>query len=234
MGRHFVVVGGSRGLGRAFSATMAAAGHSVTAIARTRGEVPGVSYHACDLDAVDADATLDAVCGLGGEIDAIAFFQRYRGTDDSWEGEFRTTMSATKLLVEASPSRFARDGLRSIVLVSSVNALFISPALSPGYHVAKAALCQMARYYACTLGPMGIRVNAVCPSSFVKPETESHFARQPDLVAKLAAKSPLGRMGTHRDVNEAVEFLSGDRASFITGQTLVVDGGISLRWPEHL
>ncbi|MFM8290491.1 MAG: SDR family NAD(P)-dependent oxidoreductase [Planctomycetia bacterium] len=234
MSRHFVIVGGSRGLGRAFSVAMVAEGHAVSVLARSRGDVAGVMYHECDLDTIDAPTVLDAVSCAGGEIDALACFQRYRGTSDEWAGEFQTTLTATKSLIENSPRTFASHGLRSIVLVSSVNALFISPALPPGYHVAKAALCQMARYYACTLGPLGIRVNAVCPSTFVKPETERHYAARPDVVARLAAASPLGRMASYRDVNEAVGFLLGERASFITGQTLVVDGGISLRWPEHL
>lgn len=234
MSRHFVIVGGSRGLGRAFSAAMIGEGNAVSVLARSRGDVAGVMYHECDLDAIDASAILDAVSRAGGEIDSLVCFQRYRGTDDEWAGEFRTTVTATKALIEASPGHFASQGLRSIVLVSSVNATFISPALPPGYHVAKAALCQMARYYACTLGPLRIRVNAVCPSTFVKPETESHYAANPDVVARLAAASPLGRMASHRDVNDAVGFLLGERAAFITGQTLIVDGGISLRWPEHL
>lgn len=234
MRRHFVIVGGSRGLGRAFSAAMVAEGHAVSVLARSQGDVNGVVYHECDLDGHDADSALDAVCRAGGAIDALACFQRYRGTEDEWAGEFRTTVTATKALIEGCSGRFASQGLRSIVVVSSVNAMFISAALPPGYHVAKAALCHIARYYACALGPHGIRVNAVCPSTFVKPETERHYADRPDVVARLAAAAPLGRMATYRDVNDAVGFLLGERASFITGQTLVVDGGISLRWPEHL
>lgn len=233
MTRHYVVVGGSRGLGRAFAASISSKGHSVSVISRTRGDVPLVEYHECDVSAIDPAVTLEAIRRQRGPIDAIAFFQRFRGDDDPWEGEFRTSLSATRTIVEAAPPFFAADGLRSIVFVSSVNATFVSPSLPPGYHVAKAGLCQLARYFACTLGPLGIRVNAVCPSTFLKPESEAHYASRPELKARLAGMSPLGRMGTHEDVNAAVAFLLGAEASFVTGQVLVVDGGISLRWPEH-
>jgi NAD(P)-dependent dehydrogenase (short-subunit alcohol dehydrogenase family) len=230
---HYVVVGGSRGLGRAFAAARATSGHVVSVVSRSIGDAPGVNYHQCDLDHADAPTLFEAIRRRSGPIDALAFFQRYRGTGDAWDGELRTSLSATRSLVEASPGYFAADGLRSIVLVSSVNAFFVSSELPPGYHVAKAGLCQLARYYACTLGPLGIRVNAVCPSTFVKPETESYYGAGSEVASRLAAMSPLGRMGTHREMNDVVLFLLGEQSSFVTGQALVVDGGISLRWPEH-
>jgi len=234
MAGHYIVVGGSRGLGRDFSASLVSEGLSVSVIARSAGDLAGVRYHECDLQRVDAATILSAIRREAGEFDAIAFFQRYRDGDDAWDGEIRTSLTATKLLIEASVPHFAAHSLRSMVLVSSVNSAFISPALSPAYHVAKAGLCQLVRYYACALGPQGIRVNAVCPSSFVKRENESYYAAQPDLTARLAGMSPLNRMGTAREVNAAVRFLLSENASFITGQSLFVDGGISLRWHEHL
>lgn len=232
MARHYVVVGGSRGLGQAFAATTVAAGHTVSVVARSRGAVPDVDYHQCDLLTMDAPALVGAIRRRG-PIDGLAFFQRYRGDADAWDGELRTTLGATRALVEAAAGDFAADGPRSIVFVSSVNARFVSPPLPPGYHVSKAGLCQLARYYACVLGPLGIRVNAVCPGTFVKPESEGYFADHPQLVDRLARLAPLGRMGTHREVNDVVSFLLGDQSSFVTGQVLVVDGGVSLRWPEH-
>jgi NAD(P)-dependent dehydrogenase (short-subunit alcohol dehydrogenase family) len=213
---------------------MSAEGHAVSVVARSAGELNGVDYHACDLTSMDPTALLEAIRRRSGSIDAVAFFQRFRGAGDPWAGEISTSLSATRALIEASPDYFATDGLRSIVLVSSVNAVFVTPMLPPGYHVAKAGLCQLARYYACTLGPRGIRVNAVCPSTFVKPESESYYSGKPEVRAHLAGMSPLGRMGTHRDVNDVVAFLLGERSAFVTGQAIVVDGGISLRWPEHI
>lgn len=213
---------------------MAAEGHAVSVVARSHADCPGVDWHEYDLDSLRPACVLESIRQRRGPVDAIAFFQRFRGSTDAWEGELRTSLSATKSFIEESERYFGAQSLRSIALVSSVNATFISPSLPPGYHVAKAGLCQLARYYACTLGVRGIRVNAVCPSTFVKPETERYYADHPEEATRLTASSPLGKIPSYRDVNDAVRFLLGEHAAFITGQTLFVDGGISLRWPQHL
>lgn len=234
MKHHFLVVGGSRGLGKAFAATKVAEGHAVSVVARTPAPIDGATFHQCDLD--DATATRDIVaraCSVHGDIDGLVFCQRFRGAADSWEGELRTCLTATKSLIEMAVPHFAAAGLRSIVLVSSVNATFVSSHQPVGYHVAKAGLCELARYFACTLGPLGIRVNTICPSTFIKSENESFFASHPDVMDRLAALSPLRRMATSKDINDVVDFLLSRRASYVTGQAIVVDGGISLVWPER-
>jgi NAD(P)-dependent dehydrogenase (short-subunit alcohol dehydrogenase family) len=240
MARHFVAVGGSKGLGKAFAEAAARAGDAVSIVARNCDDAPERGLFRCDIARDDEAATvLDAIRAARGEIDGIAFFQRFRsggnaGLADDWCGELQTTLTATKTLIERSLPLFAPAGLKSIVLVSSVNATFISPKLPPGYHLAKAGICQLARYYACTLGPQGIRVNAVCPGTFVKVENQGYYQANPAVAEKLAKASPLGRMGTAREVVDVVQFLLSEKASFVTGQSILVDGGTSLRWQEHL
>lgn len=233
MAQHYLVVGGSHGLGRTFSALALENGHAVTVVARTSPQLDGATFQHCDLArSSDIAEVVSRARREAGEFDAVVFFQRFRGEDDAWEGELRTGLTATRLVIEASVPHFSPTGLRSIAVVSSVNAHFISPHQSVGYHVAKAGLCELVRYFACTIGPHGIRVNAVCPSTFIKPENESFYGSHPDVAARMAKLSPLGRMATHREINDVVMFLLGRQASFVTGQALVVDGGISLLWPE--
>jgi NAD(P)-dependent dehydrogenase (short-subunit alcohol dehydrogenase family) len=169
-----------------------------------------------------------------GRLTQMVFFQRFRGASDDWEGEIATSLTAVKAFLEKSERAFAIEHPCSVVLVSSVNAHFISRQLPCSYHLAKAGMCQMVRYYAVALGDKGIRVNGVCPASFIKPENERYYQEHQELYRKMAECSPLKRMGSCTDVAEAVFFLISEKASFITGQSLVVDGGISLQWHESL
>jgi NAD(P)-dependent dehydrogenase (short-subunit alcohol dehydrogenase family) len=90
------------------------------------------------------------------------------------------------------------------------------------YGVAKAGVIQMARYLAVHWAPRRIRVNAVIPGSFPNAKTQE---QDPGFIARLAAKAPLGRIGDAAEVAGAVVYLVSDEASFVTGTTLVVDGG---------
>jgi 3-oxoacyl-[acyl-carrier protein] reductase len=100
--------------------------------------------------------------------------------------------------------------------------------------VAKAGLETIVRYYAVKWGPAGIRVNGVAPSAFIKDESKAYHATNPDVSARMAKLTPLRRMGTVADAAEAVMFLASERAGFITGQNLIVDGGLTLQLQTSL
>ena len=102
------------------------------------------------------------------------------------------------------------------------------------YHVAKSGLIHMMRYYAVKLGPMGIRVNAVSFGAVVKQESKAFYARNAALKSLCRTITPLGRMGTAKDIVQVVDFLCSSKAAFVTGQNIVVDGGLSLQWPGSL
>jgi NAD(P)-dependent dehydrogenase (short-subunit alcohol dehydrogenase family) len=92
----------------------------------------------------------------------------------------------------------------------------------PAYGPAKAALLQLTRYMACHWGPKGIRVNAIAPGPFPRDEFQQ---AHPEFVERLAAKTPLGRIGTPNEIAGAVVFLGSDAATYVTGACLGVDGG---------
>jgi enoyl-[acyl-carrier protein] reductase III len=100
----------------------------------------------------------------------------------------------------------------------------------PGYMVvgaSKAALETVARYLAVELGPRGIRVNVVSPG-IVDTDALRHFPAREQLLGEGTAKTPLGRLASPQDVAEMVSFLTSERATMVTGQTLVIDGGAGL------
>jgi NAD(P)-dependent dehydrogenase (short-subunit alcohol dehydrogenase family) len=100
--------------------------------------------------------------------------------------------------------------------------------------MAKAALIQMVRYYAVALGHRGIRVNAISPGTTVKDESKAFYAEHPELEQLYRDIIPLGRMGTADDVADVMVFLVSGASSFLTGQNIVLDGGVSLQAHESL
>jgi NAD(P)-dependent dehydrogenase (short-subunit alcohol dehydrogenase family) len=233
--KHSVVIGATKSVGRELAGLLAAAGHHVTAVGRNPGVFPD-GIEGLTGDASDADALLTALLrriGERGKVSSLIFLQRYRGSGDSWAGELAVSMTATKVLVEGLTPHFDPEGDRSICIVTSNASSFVARNQTLGYHTAKAALRQMARFYAVKLGPLGIRVNVVSPCTFVKPESAAHYAQE-DLQALYRQITPLGRMGSAKEVAKTIAFLCGPDASFITGQDLAVDGGLSLMLQDTL
>lgn len=233
--KHSIIVGGTKGVGRELALLLAAEGQLVTAVGRSPGEFPAVAGGGEVIgfagDVENPDALLAALLehvATHGKVSSLVFLQRYRGKGDAWAGELTVSMTATKTLIEGLVPEFDPAGDRAICVVTSNASTFVARNQTLAYHTSKAALKQMARFYAVKLGAQGIRVNVVSPCTFVKPESAAYYQGQTELQAMYRTITPLGRMGTAREVAEAVAFLCGPRASFITGQDLAVDGGLSL------
>ena len=111
---------------------------------------------------------------------------------------------------------------------------FVGKGQPVGYHVCKAGLNQLMRYYAVNLGRKGIRVNAVTAFTYLKDESKDFYLGNEDLLGLYERIVPLGRMATAQDCARAAAFLCSPEAGFVNGQNLYVDGGLSLVWPETL
>jgi NAD(P)-dependent dehydrogenase (short-subunit alcohol dehydrogenase family) len=131
------------------------------------------------------------------------------------------------LAMEGQDVDAARGGRGAIVLMSSGAGRFPHPHLW-AYGVAKAGICFLAETAAEELGPLGIRVNAVAPG-IIADELMSFITAGGPLLDDYLAQMPLGRVGTVEDVAAAVRYLLGPESSFVTGETLGVDGGHHLR-----
>ena len=119
---------------------------------------------------------------------------------DAWQGEIQVGLTASRLLIEGLAPHFCAEGDRAIGLVSSVYANFVGGSQPVGYHVVKAGLNQMIRYYAWELGRQGIRANAVMPLTYIKPESRAFYHSKPDLLALYDRFVPLRRLGDRKSV----------------------------------
>jgi len=237
---HTLVVGGTKGIGRAVARRLAGDGHAVSVIGRSQPphdvDEPAVKAWTTDVaDLPHLRTTLSQIVRAQGPLSAAVLLQRYRGGGDDWAGEIGTSLTATRELIEWAGEHFEDLGSgKAIVVVSSIASGYVASEQPVSYHMAKAAMSQMVRYYAVSLGRKGIRINAVCPGTIVKDESKVFHAEHPEIEALYREIVPLGRMGTPDDVADLSAFLLSTRASFLTGQNIVLDGGVSLQSHESL
>jgi NAD(P)-dependent dehydrogenase (short-subunit alcohol dehydrogenase family) len=238
--KHTIIIGGTKGVGRELAVLLASSGQYVTAVGRNPGDFPALPNGIIEGLAGNAEEPESLLASLKlqieryGKLSSLVFLQRYRGNGDSWAGEYAVAMTATKVLIEGLSPLFDLSGDRSICVVTSNASSFVARNQTLAYHTSKAAITQMARFFAVKLGVQGIRVNVVSPCTFVKPESAAYYAGQSELQGMYAKITPLGRMGTALEVAKAVAFLCGPDASFITGQEMIVDGGLSLMLQDAL
>jgi 3-oxoacyl-[acyl-carrier protein] reductase len=236
-----VVAGGSRGIGRSIALAFARAGAAVSVcargadgIARVRDELAafGRPVHAAACDLGDAAAVAryiaEAAAALGGIDVLINNASGFGLTNDEpgWAASVSVDLMATVRASEAALPHLEQSSAAAIVNTSSISALRPS-ARTPPYGAVKAAVVHYTQSHAVALAPARIRVNSVAPGSIEFPGGmwEQRRAAQPELYNRVLSTIPFGRMGRPEEVANAVLFLASDDASWITGQTLVVDGG---------
>lgn len=235
-GHTILVVGGSGGIGSAVSRLMLDKGARVviadrdTPANRRIVERLGARFVGVDLEAItDAVATLrDALSEVDGVVHAagVAATQMIGNvTLAQWDHVLRVNLTAPFFVCQGLADRVADGG--AIVNVSSIGAhvaLATSGATTPAYAASKAGLELVTSCLAADLRGRGIRVNSVAPGFVRTAMTAAHELAHGDWVAR---RTPLGRWAEASDVAEVVGFLLSDGARFMTGTTVVVDGGLT-------
>jgi NAD(P)-dependent dehydrogenase (short-subunit alcohol dehydrogenase family) len=227
-------------MGRALARAFLRDGKVVSVIgrrpaAKVARDLRAAGYWALDVSDPDQlNGGLRDIRRKNGRFTHVICFQRYRGSEDPWQGELETSLSATKRIVEFASENFDGAKEKSIVFVGSIASQFIAEEQLVGYHAAKAALRGMARYYAVTLGPRGIRVNSVSPGTVLKDESKAFYLQNKALLQLYSDLTPLRRMGSADEIASVIRFLCSSDASFVTGQNIVVDGGVSVQSHESL
>jgi NAD(P)-dependent dehydrogenase (short-subunit alcohol dehydrogenase family) len=237
---HALIIGGTRGIGRSLVERFLKDGRMVSVVARkppldqSKIDHKLVRYWQADIaQRGQLDPVLAEIVRERGKLQSMVFLQRYRGEGDDWEGELAVSVTATKNIIDFLAGDFDEQG-GAIAVVNSNASEVIVDEQPLGYHAAKAALLQLVRFYAVNLGPRNIRVNGICPITTVKLESRDYYLNNSELMKRCKKMIPLGRLGTAEEVANVIAFLCSEQASFITGQNLTVDGGISLRGHEAL
>ncbi len=239
--KRVVVCGGSRGIGRAIALGFAAAGAHVSICARSDGPLQatrtelaafGRTAHAGICDLADAEAIrryIDAAADALGGIDVLVNNASGFGEGDTeagWADGFAVDVMAIVRATQAALPRLQAQPGAAVINVSSISGL--RPSLrTPSYAAVKAAAIQYTTSQAAALARHGIRVNCIAPGSIEFPGGfwENHRLSGNPLYEQVKQRIPFGRLGTPDEVAEVALFLASAHARWITGQTIVVDGG---------
>lgn len=245
-GRRALVTGGTKGIGRAVAQELLDLGATVLIVARDAAEVAatvadwtGQNLPAAGLAAdVSTEAGRAAIfayieaqwAGLDILVNNVGTNVRKAFNDYTpaeYERLFQVNLFSTLEMCRAAYPWMKASAAASIVNVGSVAGRFDVGTGAP-YGMSKAAEEHLARNLAVEWAPDGIRVNTVAPWFIRTPLTEPLLAR-PDFMARVVARTPLGRVGEPEEIAAAVAFLCLPGAAYLTGQCLVVDGGLSAK-----
>ncbi|MEL7300415.1 MAG: SDR family oxidoreductase [Pseudomonadota bacterium] len=233
-----LVTGGAQGIGLACAEALAEDGHTVIVAdlnaegAAAAGKALGGAGYGVDMGQPDQIAALfDRIEAEHGAVSVLvnnaglALPQDFLETTlEGWQRVIDVNLSGVFLATQRAARGMVAAGLEgAIVNMSSINAQVAIPSIA-AYCASKGGVMQLTKSAALALAPHGIRVNAVGPGS-IDTAMLGTVNEDPAAKARILSRTPLGRIGTAREIGDIVAFLASPKASYITGETIYADGG---------
>ena len=240
-GKVALVTGGGSGLGLATARAFAREGAKVVVndlreeTARAAADGLGAGHGAVAGDVskeADVEAMVRSVIDRFGRIDILinnagvpdSFLPTVDKPFEHWQRLIDIHLTGTYLVSQKVAPHMIAQGSGAIVNLSSIAGVIGLP-VRTAYSAAKAGISMLTRVLGCEWAPHGLRVNAVAPGYILTPLTEGLIGKGSIDASVIRKRTPMGKMGRPEDIADAMVFLSSDRARFITGVTLPVDGG---------
>jgi 2-keto-3-deoxy-L-fuconate dehydrogenase len=241
-GKRALVTGSGQGIGRAVVIAYAKEGASVVAVSRTASklaDLPAMSsaIEILTLDVTDGDAVEQAI-SQAGKLDILfncAGWVHHGTIADcsrqDWLRSLDQNVTSCFHTIRAALPQMLSRGSGSIINVASVVSSIAGVPNRVAYGASKAALIGLTKAVARDVVAQGVRVNALCPGTTWSPSLEDRISGQADPArarAEFIARQPMGRFGTAEEMAAVAVYLGSDESAFTTGQTIVVDGGLTL------
>ncbi|MBZ9755613.1 glucose 1-dehydrogenase [Mesorhizobium sp. ESP6-5] len=243
-GKHAFITGASRGLGLAFAEALASAGARVTIGGRKADDLKaaadklraaGHSITEAVIDVTDTQSVDQAIAAAETGTAPIDILVNNAGiqrrapletfSDADWDALMATNLDGVFKVSRAVVKGMIARQRGAIINVSSVQSVLARPSIAP-YAASKGAITMLTKSMAGEWGQHGVRINAIAPGYF-KTELNAALVADETFSAWLTARTPMRRWGEVRELAGAAVFLASDAASFVNGQTLLVDGGIT-------
>lgn len=246
-GRTALVTGASRGIGRAIAAGLLADGATVVLSARGTDELLAAQrelakqfsperVRARSMDVASASSVAEAVDWIGAEIGGLDILVNNAGRQlrrpllevepADWDDVLRTNVSGMFLVARAVARRMLEGSGGVVVNIASIQADLARPSIG-AYTTSKGAVRNLTRAMAAEWAGGGVRVNAVAPG-YIQTQMTRSLVEDPDFDGWVRGRTPAGRWGEVRDVVGPVVWLCTSEAAFVHGQTIFVDGGMSV------